>query len=77
MDRIKALYKEPVGFVPLHKDVAELMFQVIFDCCEYKDLIITSNLEFSQWNTVLGYNMLTTALVDQLIHQQSYRVFSV
>ncbi len=35
-------------FVPLHKDVSELLFQVISDCYERKSLIITSNLEFSQ-----------------------------
>ena len=43
---------------------AELLFQVISDCYERKSLIITSNLEFSQWNTVFGDNRLTAALVD-------------
>lgn len=38
---------DEVGFVPLHKDAAELLFQVISDCYERKSLIITSNLEFS------------------------------
>lgn len=32
------------------------MFQVISECYERKSLIITSNLEFSGWNTVLGDN---------------------
>lgn len=51
------------GFVPLHKDAAELLFRVISDCYERKSLIITSNLEFSQWNTVFGDNRLTAALM--------------
>ena len=38
---------DEIGFVPLHKDAAELLFQVISDCYERKSLIITSNLEFS------------------------------
>ena len=54
---------DEIGFVPLHKDAAELLFQVISDCYERKSLIITSNLEFSQWNTVFGDNRLTAALV--------------
>ena len=36
-----------IDFVPLHKDAAKLLFQVISDCYEHKSLIITFNLEFS------------------------------
>lgn len=64
------------GFVPLHKDAAELMFQVISDCYERKSLIITSNLEFSGWNTVLGDNRLTAALIDRLVHHSHIVIFS-
>lgn len=67
---------DEIGFVPLHKDAAELLFQVISDCYERKSLIITSNLEFSQWNTVFGDNRLTTALVDRLIHHSHIVIFS-
>ena len=64
------------GFVPLHKDAAELMFQVISECYERKSLIITSNLEFSGWNTVLGDNRLTAALIDRLVHHSHIVIFS-
>ena len=67
---------DEIGFVPLHKDSAELLFQVISDCYERKSLIITSNLEFSQWNTVFVDNRLTAALVDRLIHHSHIVVFS-
>ena len=67
---------DEVGFVPLHKDAAELLFQVISDCYERKSLIITSNLEFSQWNTVFGDNRLTAALIDRLIHHSHIVIFS-
>ncbi|MBQ2127351.1 MAG: ATP-binding protein, partial [Bacteroidaceae bacterium] len=33
---------DEVGFVPLHKESAELLFQVISDCYERRSLIITS-----------------------------------
>lgn len=55
---------------------AELLFQVISDCYEQRSLIITSNLEFSQWNTVFGDNRLTAALVDRLIHHSHIVIFS-
>ena len=53
----------------------ELLFQVISGCYEQKSLISTSNLEFSQWNTVLGDNRLTAALIDRLIHHSHIVVF--
>ncbi len=67
---------DEIGFVPLHKDAAQLMFQVISECYERKSLIITSNLEFSGWNTVLGDNRLTAALIDRLVHHSHIVVFS-
>ncbi|MGD6901108.1 ATP-binding protein, partial [Bacillus infantis] len=33
-----------------------------------KSLILTSNLEFSQWNRIFSDSRLTAALVDRLIH---------
>ena len=67
---------DEVGFTPLHKDASELLFQVISDCYERKSLIITSNLEFSQWNTVFGDDRLTAALIDRLIHHSHIVIFS-
>ncbi len=67
---------DEVGFVPLHRDAAELLFQVISDCYERRSLIITSNLEFGAWNTVFGDNRLTAALIDRLVHHSHIVIFS-
>lgn len=74
--KTELLVIDEIGFVPLHKDAAELLFQVISDCYERKSLIITSNLEFSQWNSVFGDNRLTAALIDRLIHHSHIVIFS-
>ena len=37
---------------------------------------MTSNLEFSSWNTVLGDNRLTAALIDRLVHHSHIVIFS-
>lgn len=58
LEKVELIVVGEIGFVPLHKDAVELLFQVISDCYEHKSLMITSNLEFSQLNTVFG----TTAL---------------
>jgi len=74
--KVELVVIDEIGFVPLHKDAAQLLFQVISDCYERRSLIITSNLEFSQWNTIFGDNRLTAALIDRLIHHSHILIFS-
>ena len=74
--KVDLMVIDEVGFVPFHKDAAELLFQVISDCYERRSLIITSNLEFSQWNTIFGDDRLTAALIDRLIHHPHILIFS-
>jgi DNA replication protein DnaC len=74
--RVELLVLDEIGFITLHKEASELLFQVVSDCYEQKSLIITSNLEFSQWNTVFGDSKLTAALIDRLIHHSHIVVFS-
>lgn len=76
LKKVDLMIIDEVGFVPLHKDAAELLFQVISDCYERRSLIITSNLEFSQWNTIFGDNRLTAALVDRFVHHSHIMIFS-
>ena len=74
--KVELLVLDEIGFITLHKEASELLFQVISDCYEQKSLIITSNLEFSQWNTVFGNDKLTAAMIDRLIHHSHILVFS-
>lgn len=43
---------DEMGYVPFSKDGAELLFQLISYWYEQRSLVITSNLEFSQWNKI-------------------------
>jgi len=52
LKKVELMVLDEIGFITLHKEASELLFQVVSDCYEQKSLIITSNLEFSQWNTV-------------------------
>ena len=74
--RVELLVLDEIGFITLHKEASELLFQVVSDCYEQKSLIITSNLEFSQWNAVFGNDKLTAAMIDRLIHHSHILVFS-
>jgi len=76
LKKVELMVLDEIGFITLHKEASELLFQVVSDCYEQKSLIITSNLEFSQWNTVFGDTKLTAALIDRLIHHSHIVVFS-
>lgn len=68
MARMKLIILDEMGYIPFEKHGAELLFQMISEWYENKSLIITSNLEFSQWNRVFQDPKLTSALVDRLVH---------
>jgi len=74
--KVELLVLDEIGFITLHKEASELLFQVVSDCYEQKSLIITSNLEFSQWNTVFGNDKLTAAMIDRLVHHSHILVFT-
>jgi len=62
---------DELGFVPLSKTGAELLFEVISQisqCYERGSIIITSNLPFDEWTEVFGSERLTGAILDRLTH---------
>ena len=73
---------DELGFVPLSKTGAELLFVLISQRYERGATIITSNLPFGEWTGTLGEERLTDALLDRLTHHvhilemngQSYRL---
>lgn len=59
---------DELGFVPLSKTGAELLFEIISQCYECGSIIITSNLPFDEWTDTFGSERLTGALLDRLTH---------
>jgi len=59
---------DELGFVPLSKTGAELLFEIISQRYERGSLIITSNLPFDEWTQTFGSERLTGALLDRLTH---------
>jgi len=76
--RLQRLQKQPaaqdlliidgLGFVPLSKTGAELLFEVISQRYERGSIIITSNLPFDEWTETFGTERLTGAILDRLTH---------
>jgi DNA replication protein DnaC len=57
-----------LGFVPLSKTGAELLFELISQRYERGSTLITSNLPFEEWTETFGTERLTGALLDRFTH---------
>ena len=68
MAAYKLLIIDELGFVPLSKTGAELLFELISQRYERGATLITSNLPFDEWTDTLGSERLTGALLDRITH---------
>ena len=68
MAAVKLLIIDELGFVPLSKTGAELLFEMISQRYERGATLITSNLPFDEWTETFGTERLTGALLDRLTH---------
>ena len=66
--RQSELIGDGLGFVPLSKTGAEVLFEVFRQRYERGSTLVTSNLPFQEWTEVLGSERLTGALLDRLTH---------
>ena len=64
----KLLIVDELGFVPLSKTGAELLFEVFSQRYERGSTLVTTNLPFDEWTEVFGSERLTGALLDRLTH---------
>ena len=64
----KLLIVDELGFVPLSKTGAELLFEVFSQRYERGSILVTSNLPFDEWTEIFGSERLTGALLDRLTH---------
>lgn len=57
-----------LGYVPLSKTGAELLFENISQRYERSSTLITSNLPFDEWSEIFGSERLAGALLDRVTH---------
>lgn len=73
---------DELGYISFDKEGSELFFNLLSMRNEKKPIVITSNLQFNKWKDIFNDTLLTTALVDRLVHKShvinikgdSYRV---
>jgi len=67
MRRASLVIIDEMGFMPVSKAEAHLLFSFISACYETKSLAITSNKSFDEWADFLGDQVIATAILDRLI----------
>lgn len=60
---------DELGYLPLSRTGAELLFQAISERTERGSLIITSNLPFPEWTETFHTERLTAALLDRVTYR--------
>ena len=62
------LIVDELGYVPLSKTGAELLFEIFSQRYEQASTLVTSNLPFNEWTESFGSERLTGARLDRLTH---------
>lgn len=66
--KYKILIIDEIGYLPIDKQGANLLFQLIAKRYEKNSTIITTNQMFSKWGEVFSDPVIANALLDRLIH---------
>jgi len=59
---------DEIGYTPIERKEANLFFNLISELYEKSSIIITSNKGFDSWSEMMGDEVMTTALLDRLLH---------
>lgn len=63
------LILDELGYLPIDKQGADLLFQVISQRYEHGSMVITTNKAFKHWPTIFNNDAtLTSAVLDRLLH---------
>lgn len=68
LQRCDLIILDEFGYIPVDRDGARLLFQVVSDSYETRSLIITTNVEFSHWGSVFTDDQMAAAMIDRIAH---------
>lgn len=69
--KYRLLIIDEIGYLPIDRQGANLLFQLINKRYEKSSTIITTNQPFSKWGEVFSDVTLANAILDRLIHHSS------
>lgn len=68
LERYAVPIVDEVGYLPLERQAANLLFALVARRYERGSIVVTSNRGFAQWGEILGDAMVAAALIDRLVH---------
>ena len=68
LSKPKLLIMDEFGYLPFEAAAAHLLFQLVSRRYEQGSILITSNRAVGDWGTVLGDQVVATAILDRLLH---------
>jgi DNA replication protein DnaC len=75
MKKAQLVIIDEIGYTPITREQANRFFSFISDAYERTSIIFTTNKEIPQWAEMMGDPVLTTAMLDRILHHA--RCFSL
>lgn len=76
LGKLEVLVLDELGFIPFTQTGAQLLFQVCSALYERVAMIITTNLRFAEWSSIMGGDeRMSAALLDRLTHKATILEF--
>ena len=66
--RLHLLIIDELGYMPIAKEQANLLFQLISIRYEKGAIVLTSNYNFEDWGRFFQDNVVASAIIDRLVH---------
>lgn len=67
-NKYRLLILDELGYLPIDKEDSKLLFQLIDKRYERKSIIITTNINFGEWDEVFGDPVIANAILDRVLH---------
>jgi len=73
--RLNLLVIDELGYMPVSKEQANLLFRLVSMRYEKGSIILTSNYNFNEWGEIFSDQVVAAAIIDRLVHHA--RIFYI